>query len=87
MENDLKNQEIRDSLVRYLKERFRTTAQSFGHDLPSVSMIEIQGKNYFVKNNKKFLVNKIFNSLPEIFDKTDVKFVRQTIKQFIDNIN
>ena len=48
--------------------------------------ILVDDKTYFVENNKKSLVNRIYNDMVDEFPSYDEKLLRRTIKKFLDLI-
>jgi len=79
--------ETSPEVLNYLKRHFQT----YKIDIPTFNepeiMISIYGKSYFVRSNKKRLVNKLFFSIQDSFTNIDEKIVRRTIKKFIDGIS
>ena len=49
-------------------------------------MIRIDDKSHSVSDNKKELVNRLFNEIDDVFPGVDVSLKRRTIKKFIDLI-
>ena len=49
-------------------------------------MIRIDDKLLSVDDNKKALVNRLFNEIDDVFPGVDVSLKRRTIKKFIDLI-
>ena len=49
-------------------------------------MIRIDDKSHSVSDNKKELVNRLFNEIDDVFPDVDVSLKRRTIKKFIDLI-
>ena len=49
-------------------------------------MIRIDDKLHSVSDNKKELVNRLFNEIDDVFPGVDVSLKRRTIKKFIDLI-
>jgi hypothetical protein len=49
-------------------------------------MIRIDDKLHSVNDNKKELVNRLFNEIDDVFPGVDVSLKRRTIKKFIDLI-
>ena len=49
-------------------------------------MIQIDDKLLSVNDNKKSLVNRLFNEIDEVFPGVDVSLKRRTIKKFVDLI-
>ena len=79
--------ETSSEVLNYLKRHFQT----YKIDIPTFNepevMISIDGKSYFVRSNKKRLVNKLFYTIQDSFTNIDKKIVRRTIKKFIDGIS
>jgi len=49
-------------------------------------MIKIDDKLYSVNDNKKSLINRLFNEIDDAFPGVDVSLKRRTIKKFVDLI-
>ena len=49
-------------------------------------MIRIDDKSHSVSDNKKELVNRLFNEIDDVFPGVDVSLKRRTIKKFIELI-
>jgi hypothetical protein len=49
-------------------------------------MIKIDDKLHSVDDNKKSLVNRLFNEIDDVFPGVDVSLKRRTIKKFVDLI-
>jgi hypothetical protein len=79
--------ETSPEVLNYLKRHFQTyKIDILTLNEPEV-MISIDGKSYFVRSNKKRLVNKLFYTIQDSFSNIDEKIVRRTIKKFIDGIS
>jgi hypothetical protein len=48
--------------------------------------LHVDGKNYFVESNKKYLVNKLYLYVSESFPNLSEDIIRRTIKKYIDMI-
>ena len=48
--------------------------------------IIVDEKMYFIEDNKKRLVNKIFYEIEDRFKNLDTVVIRQTIKKYLDHI-
>jgi hypothetical protein len=50
------------------------------------TFINVDGKNYFVESNKKYLVKKLYLYVSESFPNLSEDIIRRTIKKYIDMI-
>jgi len=57
-----------------------------GHLYYGSPYIIVDEKMYFIEDNKKRLVNKIFNEIEDNFKNLDIAVIRQTIKKYLDYI-
>jgi S-adenosylmethionine/arginine decarboxylase-like enzyme len=65
----------------YLRRHFTT------HTYPGVPdqvMISINDKLYPVYSNKKYVKNRIYNIVKEVFDNLDEAIIKKTIKNYLD---
>lgn len=75
-----------DNILTYLKRNFPTHEIKYDWmDAPTV-FIQIEDKIRLLKDNKKYLVNKIFNLIQSHFIGEDEKIIRRTIKKYLDGI-
>lgn len=49
--------------------------------------IIIDDKPYFVDRNKKYIINKLYNELIEVFNEINTPVLRRSIRQYINDIN
>jgi|688.fasta_scaffold1396225_2 hypothetical protein len=78
--------ETSQELLNYLKRNYPTHTLDMEFLKEPQTMISIDGKSYFVRSNKKFLVGKIYFLVEDIFKSLDKSVIRRTIKKFIDGI-
>lgn len=83
--DDLTQKELIDTIYQYLEETFKTYTIDSEHVGP-IKYINVHGKSRLVLNNKKYLVNLLYNNLPDEITSLDPVIVRRTIKNYIDNI-
>lgn len=84
-----------DRLLTYLRRNYPVSTVKFPKYNPETSdyddvptpMISVDYKSYFVEDNKKLLVNKIFNTLEDNFTDISDDVKRRTIKKYLDMIN
>lgn len=74
-----------DELLVYLKRHFPYGKHEMQGWDPKAYIV-IDGKTRFLDNNKKYLVNKIANSIREEWIHLDEPTFRRTIKKYIDGI-
>jgi hypothetical protein len=79
--------ETSQELLNYLKRNYPTYTLDMEFMKEPQIMISIYGKSYFIRNNKKFLVGKIYFLVEDIFTSLDKSVIRRTIKKFIDGIS
>jgi hypothetical protein len=65
----------------YLRRHF-TTHTYLG--VPDQVMISINDKLYPVYSNKKYVKNRIYNIVKEVFDNLDEAIIKKTIKNYLD---
>lgn len=84
-----------DRLLTYLRRNFpisiidlpRYDAETDSYNDEKSAMILVDDKSYFVEDNKKFLVNKIFINLEDQFTDISEDVKRRTIKKYLDMVN
>jgi len=84
-----------DRLLTYLRRNYPVSTvtfpkynpKTFDYDDVPTPMIFVDYKSYFVEQNKKLLVNKIFNTLDDNFTDISDDVKRRTIKKYLDMIN
>lgn len=82
---DQKTQDIIDVIEHYLDSEYKVYSLEV-QGFPLFKTIYIGGKNRSLDSSKKYLVNSIFNHLPEEFSNVDESILRKTIKNFIDKL-
>lgn len=83
--DDLRQKELIETIYQYLEETFKTYTLGSEYTGP-IKYIDVGGKSRLVLNNKKYLVNLLYNNLPDEMKSLDPVIVRRTIKNYIDNI-
>lgn len=84
-----------DRLLTYLRRNYPVSTRKMSRYNPTTDdfddvqtpMILVDDKSYFVEENKKLLVNKIFNTLEDNFTDISNDVKRRTIKKYLDMIN
>lgn len=82
---DQKTQDIIEAIEYYLEGEYKVYSLEV-QGFPLFKTIYIGGKNRSLDSSKKYLVNSIFNHLPEEFSNVDESILRKTIKNFIDKL-
>lgn len=75
-----------DDLLRHLLRSYPTFETKFDWSEEPMKFIILNGKNRFLKGNKKYLVNKISSDLEETWNYLGDEIIRRTVKKFIDGI-
>jgi hypothetical protein len=75
-----------DELLTYLKRHFQATEIKYDWMTEPVQLIQVDDKSRILKNNKKFLVNVIYNMLETDWISLGEKKIRRTIKKYLDGI-
>lgn len=75
-----------DELLLYLKRHFPVT--EIKHDWMSepIKFINIQDKSRLLKDNKKYLVSKIYSMVEQLWMSLGEKKIRRTIKKYLDGV-
>ena len=84
-----------DRLLTYLRRNYPVSTRKMSIYNPTTDdfddvqthMILVDDKSYFVEENKKLLVNKIFITLEDEFTDVSNDVKRRTIKKYLDMIN
>lgn len=76
-----------DELFRYLKRRFPVTTTEFQWLKEPLRNISVEGKNYILKGNKKYLVEKLYSICEETWIHLGKQKIRRTIKKYLDTLN
>jgi len=79
--------ETSDKLFLYLRRRFHLVEMDNSFLGFENKFLKINEKPYFIKNNKKNLVNKIYSLIQSDWESIDVSILRRTIKKYIDFIS
>jgi hypothetical protein len=79
--------ETSNELLNHLKRNYPTYTLDMEFMKEPQTMISVDGKSYFIRNNKKLLVSKIYFLVEDIFKSLDKSVIRRTIKKFIDGIS
>jgi hypothetical protein len=86
------NEENTDKkILTYLKRHYHISkpfenSNFFDNFMKNKIMIKIDDKLHAVEDNKKMLVNRLFNEIDDVFPSVDVSLKRRTIKKFLDLI-
>jgi hypothetical protein len=73
-----------EEVLRALKRRFPVEESNWELDGVKLKMISVEGKSYWIKEHKKYLVGKIFLILEDKFPDVDTGTLRRTIKFYLD---
>lgn len=73
-----------DELLTHLKRSYPVTIQNLDWMTTSIKFITIDGKSKILTNNKKNIVNKIYNLEEDRWMNLGKEVIRRTIKKFID---
>jgi len=73
-----------DALLTHMKRTFPISEIKFDWMNEPIKQISIDQKTYHIKNNKKYLVGKLFNYLEDEWIHLDKPLLRRTIKKYID---
>lgn len=77
---------ISDELLNHLKRNFPVHEYKFDWMDEPIKQLGIDHKLYTLKNNKKYLVGKLFSYLRDEWLSLDEKTIRRTIKKYLDGI-
>ena len=78
--------EVSEDLMKYLQVNFKTGETSLVGGEFTKRWIMVDEKMIFLDGNKKYLVDKIYWEVADLFDELDVSIKRRTIKRFLDSI-
>jgi hypothetical protein len=90
--NKYNNENTDKQILTFLKRHFPVSkpfqnSKFFDEDfMKNRIMIKIDDKLHSVDDNKKSLVNRLFNEIDDVFPGVDVSLKRRTIKKFVDLI-
>jgi hypothetical protein len=73
-----------DKLLTYLKRNFPTSDYEHPFFDKPIKRILIDDKLHIIKDNKKYLVNKILSYIEDEWTHLDNDVLRRTVKKFID---
>jgi septum formation topological specificity factor MinE len=73
-----------NELLNYLKRHFPVSEIKFEWKTEPTKQMFVDDKLYTIKNNKKYLVGKIFNYLEDDWQHLEKEILRRTIKKYID---
>lgn len=76
-----------DELLTYLKRRFPVTIVNFDWLKEPIRNISVEGKNYILKGNKKYLVGKLYAICEDTWIHLGEQKIRRTIKKYLDTLN
>lgn len=77
---------ISNELLNYLKRHFPASEYKVDWLEEPIKQISIDYKTHPIKNNKKYLVGKLFHYVRDEWLNLDDKTIRRTIKKYIDGI-
>lgn len=75
-----------DELLTHLKRHFPVTEIKFDWMSEPTLFIQVEDKSRLVKDNKKYLVGKIYNIIESDWISLGEKKIRRTIKKYLDGI-
>ena len=78
---------VSNDLLIYLRRHFPITEYKFDWMENPIKQISIDGKQYHLKDNKKYLVGKLFHHLESDWVHLGEKVIRRTIKKFLDGVS
>lgn len=78
------NENTSNELLNYLKRHFPVSEIKFDWNTEPTKQMFVDDKLYTIKNNKKYLVGKIFNYLEDDWQHLEKEILRRTIKKYID---
>jgi hypothetical protein len=76
-----------DDLLLHLKRHFPVTEIKHDWMEEPIKFIKIDDKTRLLKNNKKYLVSKIYDIVYELWDSLGERKIRRTIKKYLDGIS
>ena len=75
-----------DELLTYLKRNFPVTEIKHDWMDEPIKFIQIEDKSRLLKNNKKYLVGRIYNIIHGLWIALGEKKIRRTIKKYLDGV-
>lgn len=75
-----------DELLMHLKRHFPVTQIKHDWMTEPVTLIQVDDKSRFLKNNKKYLVNVIYSIVEDTWISLGEKKIRRTIKKYLDGM-
>jgi hypothetical protein len=76
-----------DDLLLHLKRHFPVTEIKHDWMEEPIKFIKIDDKTRLLKNNKKYLVSKIYDIVYKLWDSLGERKIRRTIKKYLDGIS
>ena len=76
-----------DELLLHLKRHFPVTQVNHDWMGEPVKFIKVDDKTRILKDNKKYLVSKIYDIVHELWDSLGERKIRRTIKKYLDGIS
>jgi hypothetical protein len=76
-----------DELLLHLKRHFPVTQVNHDWMEEPVKFIKVDDKTRILKDNKKYLVSKIYDIVHELWDSLGERKIRRTIKKYLDGIS
>jgi len=80
------SEDTSDELLNYLKRHFDVSELKLDWMEKPLKFISIDGKSRPLDSNKKYLVNKIFQEVEELWIGLGTQKIRRTIKKYLDGI-
>jgi len=75
-----------DELLTYLKRHFPVTVIQHDWMNDSTKLIKIQDKSRLLKDNKKYLTDRIYSIILDMWIGLGDKKIRRTIKKYLDGV-
>jgi hypothetical protein len=80
-----------DDTSNELLSHFKRTMRTYDVDVywmkEPIKFIVVDDKSYRLENNKKYLVNKIYQFVEDDWSHLSEKIIRRTIKKYLDGIS
>lgn len=76
-----------NELLSHLKRNLRTYNVNLDWRQEPLKFIVVDGKSHHIENNKKYLVNKIYQFVEDDWSHLGEKIIRRTIKKFLDGVS
>jgi len=76
-----------NELLSHLKRNLRTYNVNLDWRQEPLKFIVVDDKSHHIENNKKYLVNKIYQFVEDDWSHLGEKIIRRTIKKFLDGVS